>query len=173
MTAMKPNRHHMQGFTAVELMIVVVIVGILTALAAPAMTQMVRNQRVKTAAFDLNASLVFARSEALKRNVAVTITPNDAGNWTKGWRITDANNNLLKQEADRNLLADELSFTGPASVVFARNGRLNAAVAGFNIDDPGKTYTTAAAYAKRGRRCVGLDLRGRVTTQSGGEGTWP
>jgi type IV fimbrial biogenesis protein FimT len=151
------SRSRNQGFTAVELMIVVVIIGILTAFAAPAMTQMVRNQRVKSAAFDLNASLVFARSEALKRNVAVTITPNTAGDWTQGWQIRDANNNLLKQEGNRNLNAKELVFTGPAAVTFARTGRLAAAVGNFNL--------TADNVPDDRKRCISLDLSGRSQTK--------
>ena len=157
---MIPTRHRMQGFTAVELMIVVLIVGILTALAAPNMAAMVRNQRVKTAAFDLNASLVFARSEALKRNVAVTITPTAAADWTRGWTITDANNTVLKQEQDRNLNANELVFTGPAAVTYARNGRLNAALATpFSLSAP-KVPTDK-------HRCITLDLSGRPSTKEG------
>ena len=156
---MIPTRRRMQGFTAVELMIVVVIVGILTALAAPNMTQMVRNQRVKTAAFDLNASLVFARSEALKRNVAVTVRPNNAADWTQGWTIRDANNNLLKQEANRNLSDKELVFKGPDSVVFARNGRLNAAAGNFQLKGPYLPPERA--------RCIAVDLSGRPVSTEG------
>ena len=158
MSAMRiASRSRMQGFTAVELMIVVLIVGILTALAAPNMAQMVRNQRVKSAAFDLNASLVFARSEALKRNAAVTITPNTVGDWTQGWRIVDANNNLLKQEGNRNLNAKELVFTGPDAVTFARTGRLAAAVGNFSL--------SAEKVPPERHRCISLDLSGRSQTK--------
>ena len=152
-------RRRMQGFTAVELMIVVVIVGILTALAAPNMAQMVRTQRIKTAAFDINASLVFARSEALKRNVAVTVTPTSAADWTKGWEIRDSNNNLLKKENDRKLDATELEFKGPAAVVFARNGRLNAAAGSFQLKGPYLPVSKA--------RCITLDLSGRSASAEG------
>ena len=68
-------RRAVRGFTAVELMIVVVIVAILTAMAGPWMGQMVRTQRLRTASFDVLASLQLARSEAIKRNLSVTMAP--------------------------------------------------------------------------------------------------
>ena len=153
-------RRSAQGFTAIEMMIVVFIVGILTAIAAPAMTQMIRNQRVKTAAFDLNATLVLARSEALKRNLNVVITPNNSADWTQGWTVKDSNNNTLKEEADRKLSNKELVFTGPGSVTFGRNGRLTAAVATpFSVSAPN---VPTDKY-----RCITLDMSGRPMTKEG------
>ena len=150
----------MRGFTAIEMMIVVVIIAILTAIAAPNMGQMIRNQRVKTAAFDIFASLTYARSEAVKRNQAVTIAANNAADWTRGWTIRDANNAILKQETDRNLNPDERPFTGPASVTFARTGRLSDAVA------PQFVLTAPTVPVER-HRCIRVDLSGRPITKEG------
>ena len=143
----------MRGFTAIEMMVVVVIVAILTAIAVPNMLAMIRNQRIKTAAFDVFASLTFARSEAVKRNSAVTLTPN-AGDWVKGWTITDANGNVLKTENDRKLSAAELTVVGPATVVFARNGRLGGAAGNFNFSATSTSMT----------RCINVELSGRPIT---------
>jgi type IV fimbrial biogenesis protein FimT len=149
-------RARIRGFTAIEMMIVVVIVAILTAMAAPGMGKMLRNQRVKTAAFDVFASLNFARSEAVKRNTTVTMTPYNAADWTAGWTITDSNGNVLKKERDKQVSSNEMVMTGPASVVFARTGRLaNAAVPKFNISTPGTNMQV---------RCVSVDLSGRPLT---------
>lgn len=156
-TPMRPVHSHvrMRGFTATEILVVVAIVGIITAIAAPNMAQMIRNQRVKTASFDVFASFTFARSEAVKRNIAVTITPNSAADWTQGWRITDANGTLLKEESDRkHSSAAELAMAGPASVTFARNGRLGDAVA---------PQVNLSAYGGV-TRCVTVDLSGRPRT---------
>ena len=150
-------RPRMRGFTTVELMVVVLIVAILMAFAAPAMTRMVRNQRVKTAAFDVFATLTFARSEAVKRNVTVSVTPNDTSDWTKGWVVADANGNVLKTENDRKLGASELILTGPtAAVMYSRTGRLGSAAPKFNM----KTSDAQSIV-----RCVSVDLSGRPVSQ--------
>jgi type IV fimbrial biogenesis protein FimT len=150
------GRAAMRGFTIIELMVVVVIVAILTAFAAPSMGKMIRNQRVKTAAFDVFASITLARSEALKRNLSVTITPNNSADWTKGWAITDSNGNVIKLEKDRQLTASEMVMTGPVTLVYARTGRLSSASVPlnpkFNISTSG-TNTLV--------RCVKVDLSGR------------
>ena len=60
-------------------MVTIAIVGVLSAIAAPALTSMIRMQRVKSATFDLYAAVTYARSEAIKRNAVVTITPRTGG----------------------------------------------------------------------------------------------
>ena len=41
------------GFTAVELLVTLTLIGVLLALAAPGLRQLTLNQGVKTAAFDM------------------------------------------------------------------------------------------------------------------------
>jgi type IV fimbrial biogenesis protein FimT len=147
-------RRASRGFTAVELMIVVVIVAILTAMAAPWMAHMVRAQRLRTASFDMNTSLQLARSEAIKRNVSVTVAPN-SGNWAAGWVIQDANGTVLKrQEA-----FDTLGITGPANVAFTGSGRVSAGTGVFTI--------TTDLGGDLGVKCrfVTVDLSGRAVSK--------
>jgi type IV fimbrial biogenesis protein FimT len=142
------------GFTITEMLIVVAIMGILAAIAAPYMGDMIRRQRLKTAAFDVFSSLAFARSEAIKRNTTVTITPTSAGDWAQGWRIVDSNNNILRQQSGW----ESLTATGPASVVFAGSGR-STALASISLSSSG---IEAGSY-----RCVRLDLSGRAVSKEG------
>lgn len=147
-------RRAARGFTAIELMVVVAIVAILTAVAAPYMGQMVRAQRLRTSAFDVFASLTLARSEAIKRNVAVTMAP-VGGDWTKGWTIKDANNNLLKSQGS----IDTLAINGPDNVVYTGTGRLNAAIAPFNLS------AVIGSGQGTGYRCISVDLSGRPVSK--------
>jgi type IV fimbrial biogenesis protein FimT len=147
-------RRASRGFTAVELMIVVVIVAILTAMAGPWMGHMVRAQRLRTASFDMNSSLQLARSEAIKRNVSITVAPN-SGNWAAGWVIQDANGNVLKrQEA-----FDTLGITGPPNIIFTGSGRISAGA--------GLIIITADLGAGQGVQCryVTVDLSGRAVSK--------
>jgi type IV fimbrial biogenesis protein FimT len=108
------------GFTMVEMMVVVVIMAILAAVAAPNLGKMIRQQRVKTASFDVMSSLMLARSEAVKRNVTVTITP-ATGGWANGWSIADANGNALRSAS----AVPNISITGPTTVTYSGNGHLS------------------------------------------------
>lgn len=136
------------GFTITELLIVVTVVGILASLAAPSFSELIKNQRIKSMASDLNASLTLARSEAVKRNREVTLSP--VGSWQGGWQIADpdfADNYIEVHDAFAGLTA-----TGPASVTYRSSGRVKANTApAFNISAAG---TTA-------QRCVSVDLSGR------------
>ena len=139
----------------VELMVVIFIIGILAAIAAPNLGQMVRVQRIKTSAFDVLASLTFARGEAIKRNVAVTVAPTVAGDWSKGWRVTDVNNNVLKEQG----ALSSVTVAGPANVAFAGSGRLSSAPTQFDISTP---YVNANSL-----RCVRIDGSGRPSSKEG------
>jgi type IV fimbrial biogenesis protein FimT len=56
------------GFTLVELIVTITIVGILSALAGPSLTTLIANQRLSSQANDLLSDLTFSRSEAVKRS---------------------------------------------------------------------------------------------------------
>ncbi|MEX0744908.1 MAG: GspH/FimT family protein [Phycisphaeraceae bacterium] len=61
------------GFTLLELMLVVVLAGLLLGIGVPAMGSFIRNARITGAANDVMAALHFARSEAIKRRVPVSV----------------------------------------------------------------------------------------------------
>jgi type IV fimbrial biogenesis protein FimT len=86
------------GFTLVELMIVVAIVGILAAIGAPSFQDMLNQTRASGLANELAASLNLARSEAIKRGTQVSVcksgnitaaspTCSTAANWQNGWLV--------------------------------------------------------------------------------------
>ena len=142
-----------RGFTTTELMVVLAIMGILAALAAPGMGAMMRTQRLKTAAFDVYSVLNFARSEAIKRNASVTITP-VSGDWVNGWNVTDANGTLLKAQSAYS----NITMAGPASMGFTGSGRASAI---------GNVSITSSDGDATKYRCVRLDASGRAIAQEG------
>jgi type IV fimbrial biogenesis protein FimT len=102
-----PKRRFQSGFTLTELLITLALLGVISALATPAIRDIVQNNRIATETNDMLTSLVFARSEAIKRSTPVIVckslnpsaaTPScdntDANPWTTGWLVfADTNNN--------------------------------------------------------------------------------
>lgn len=143
------------GFTLPELLIVITVAGVLVAAGVPSFAEFIRNQRVKTASFDLFASLTVARSEAITRNTPVTITPTSTSNWANGWRITyvDGTSTITVREHGS---MPNITITGPASLVYRGSGRLSGtAGTQFQLSSTGATVTT---------RCIKVDLSGRPQT---------
>lgn len=148
----------MSGFTLVELMVVVSVFAVLVAAALPAYNDFVRNQRVKTASFELFSSLVLARSEALTRNSTVTVTPlSGTNNWATGWEVKAGTLLLRKQDALPNIT---MAGTPDAvtSISFNGSGRISAALTrGIQISATGASITT---------RCIKIDTSGRPLTKA-------
>ena len=128
--AMQAARPTMQGFTAIELMVVVSIIAVLAALAGPSFTQMIESWRVRDATESLRSTLIFARSEAIKRGgqIAIHKLPNNTngctsatGNrdWDCGWIVChDINNSGTCTSAEPVLQRIET----PAKVQVTRTG---------------------------------------------------
>lgn len=60
-----------KGFTLIELMVVIAIMGILLAIAVPSFTVYFEKYRARRAADTISAFLINAKSEAVKRNAGV------------------------------------------------------------------------------------------------------
>ncbi|MCL4721738.1 MAG: GspH/FimT family pseudopilin [Gammaproteobacteria bacterium] len=87
-----------RGYTLIELLTTVAVLGVVTALAVPNFRDFVRNNQATEEANALVGALALARSEAVTRGVPVTVcasadneTCSDANDWSTGWIVfTDA-----------------------------------------------------------------------------------
>jgi type IV fimbrial biogenesis protein FimT len=76
------------GFTLVELLVTIAVVGIVTVVAVPSVQNLINANRLAASAEDLSAALQLARSEANRRNTVVTICATSNGTTcanTRAW----------------------------------------------------------------------------------------
>lgn len=66
-----PNRTRSAGFTLIELMVVVVLAGVVLALAVPSFREVIARNRLEGVAGEFFTDLQYARSEAVARNANV------------------------------------------------------------------------------------------------------
>ena len=140
------------GFNLFELMITVAVLATLAAIAVPSMQRLIASQRLATGASDLFFAIVMARSEAIKRNSNVSLTP-VGGDWGAGWQSTDTATGAV---LDNHGSLGGTTVAGPAAVVYQSSGRLQAVVTPFNFT------STVANVAPR---CITLDLTGRPSVK--------
>lgn len=70
------------GFTLIEMMIVVSVIGILAAIGLPSYQTLIQNAQIRTAAESIQAGLQKARVEAVKRNVQVRFVLGTNSAWS-------------------------------------------------------------------------------------------
>lgn len=148
------ERSRQQGFTLIELMVVVAVLAILAALAGPGMGNLIATQRVRSAASDLHLAMVRTRTEAIKRNTSVTLSPL-GGNWSTGWSIVDPENPGGPPLHTGSNPAGVSIATTIAQVVYGPSGRITAGITG---SADGFLVTAASSSTAR---CVSADPSGR------------
>jgi type IV fimbrial biogenesis protein FimT len=146
-----------RGFTLIELMVTLTVLGVMLGIGIPAFKDFTDGQRVKSASFELMSSLLIARSEAIKRNATVTVTPVSSTAWAGGWSVGVAGTTLQQQQAIEGVTVTTEDGTcaataAVASVAFASNGR-PAATSCFKFS--GTSTTT---------KCVKVDSSGSPST---------
>ncbi|MBT9614271.1 MAG: GspH/FimT family pseudopilin [Burkholderiales bacterium] len=87
---MKPIR----GFTLIELVMSIAIVGILLTVGIPSFIALITNNRIVSQTNDFVSDLAHARAEAVRRNSRVTICRSNTGtscvpssSWRDGWIV--------------------------------------------------------------------------------------
>lgn len=125
----------MRGFTLMELLITIAIAAVIGGLAAPSFKKMIDSNRIQTSASALQGDMMFARTEAVKRGLWVSICPSidqatctTTNVWEKGWIVfNDLNGSGTMQTGDVVLKVRQ-ALPGGATVAAAPAPTQNAII---------------------------------------------
>lgn len=126
----------MRGYTLIELMVVLSMVGILASIAIPSFSQQMKNNRLVSNANQLQSVFKFARSEAAKRDEIITLKEN-SGNWDVIIDVGTANELKIQQFDATN---NTISVSGLADLTILATGEVSQ-TSNYLITD-GDTDTT-------------------------------
>ena len=184
---MKQRTHQHSGFTLVELLVTISILAIITALAAPALETFVSRSAMRGISGDFTLGMQRARSEAINRNMCVTMCMSSntslsppkctvtGDNWGVGWivflnpscdkSITVANPKTVASPLETVVLVRETS----GSRYSLQNG--NSGTRSITFSARGNTASSANASfnlkdktASPSDRTFCLDFAGRIRT---------
>lgn len=143
------------GFTLIELMVTIAIAAILLGIGAPSFSEFIKNQAVRTASSDITTMLIFARSEANKRNTNITVTP-ASGGWQNGWTVTVSSGGSTTTLGSQAAFAG-LTITGPSTdLTYGSDGHL--------VDTSAPSFQISGSTSTR---CINVSLSGMPTSKTG------
>ena len=168
------NHKNNSGFTLIEIMVTIAIVGIFASIALPSFSKLIESNRINTATNELVSNLLLARSEALKRRNTVTICPssnqtscNDNTNFSTGWIVfLDCDNDIV--------LGETIGGCGPEDIIKVGDGfdsiyMTNQTVKKISFGFSGRLFGAASTFdigkdASNKKKKVVLSRIGRVRT---------
>jgi type IV fimbrial biogenesis protein FimT len=146
-----------RGFTLIELVAAITVMGVLATLALPSFRAFVANQRIRNGSFDLMAALTLARSEAVTRNRSVDLKRSGTS-WDRGWTVEEGTRTFHRQEAYKDLAISDSSGLGV--ITYGKDGRTVTTSTKFTI-----APTTAIAGVSS--RCISVGLNGLPSSSMG------
>jgi type IV fimbrial biogenesis protein FimT len=178
---MTKDKQSIDGFTFVELMITLTIIAVLSATLVPTFNDILQDSKLITQVNKLQASLSFARSEAIKRNNYITLCrSNDGiscgGDWTKGWIV------FVDDDFDNTVDTDELILLVRGPVMSGNTVSFNRsrvtytgegwARGGSNgtftfCDNRGQTHARAVIISNSGRGRLAVDRNANGIVENG------
>lgn len=154
----------LQGFTLIELMVTITVLGILIALAAPSFSKMLQDNRMITIASELQSSLQLARAEAIKRKADVQLCKSNSDasdcsasgtDWQGGWLIRSADGVIKVWDKAQGTT----TLSGPSSGITFRGSGLTSTTS--------QSTWTAAYSGCTQNRSITVSTTGRATLAKG------
>lgn len=140
----RPLQCAQKGFTLVELMVTVALVAIVTSIAIPSWSSLIASNRIRSAVNDWTQSFYFARSEAVRQKISITICASSNGttctdsSYEMGWIVktglsTDDNGVILQDTLPQRGVTLTPTATTARAITISPNGLPISSFAGASV----------------------------------------
>lgn len=170
------------GFTLIELMVTLAIIAVLMGIGTPSYRYITNSSRISSEINSLVGELQFARAEAIKQGLPVTVCASTNGTscsstntWQGGWIVfLDINGNaavdtgdaILRKQASFSTLDSFVADNSIGAIVFNREGFIS----GLSVDPVTITLKPLSATDSSWTRCLAVGRIGRLAVQKSGTG---
>lgn len=155
------------GFSLVELMLGILLVGLIAGIGVPSMREMVRTSRLETAVSDFHVHMATARNTAIMYGRRISMAPR-GGSWNDGWQVfEDPNRNARTDEGERILAHGD----APQGISIRSTGSTAAYVSFNALGQPSQLNgafqagTLLFCTSHGERRALVMSRSGRVRTE--------
>lgn len=156
------------GFTMVEMIMTVAVGAILLTIGIPSFRYITNSNRIAAEVNGLLGDLQFARSEAIKEGVSVSVCVSSNGTtcagtntWQSGWIVmSSANNTVLRVQAPFSSTDTFVATNAVGTVTFNRDGYANGIANGTLVELHDSTNN------HNWTRCLAITLSGLIASQT-------
>lgn len=142
------NRRHTSGFTLIEMLVVIIIISIITAVAAMVFHNFGRTRRTQVAIQTLKNTILLAQQQSILKRIVLRLQFTDRGYQFTQWKSNTTTNNVLSKsnafdsgtrfivKPSQNALALPKELTSKQSplILFLPNGAVTPFTIQFNVD---------------------------------------
>jgi type IV fimbrial biogenesis protein FimT len=112
-----------RGFSVLEVMVVVAIIGILLSVGLPSFFTYTQNMQIRSAAEQITAGLQIAKNEAIRRNSQAELALSNNTGWTITEVTSTGNRNVLQsRDANEGSVNVTAAYTPAGSTTVTFNG---------------------------------------------------